>query len=510
MLIKFKKIYLKLYLVLVPCLLPWVLMAQLQFEGESEPISQLNSPYDEGYVAIHPSGNLLVYSRFKNPNNPEGLENEGSLWVSEFDSIWSSPKALAGLQARAANISLGFYNQLSFVADVREVKGAWVSKVFSFKSADWTPGSEVSIDYFGNLSGHLSGSVSADGNFLVLSMEGKATYGVEDIYVCKRNNKGGWGAPKNLSSVINTPFQEFTPFLSTDTKTLFWSTNGRDGVGSFDVFMATRLDETWQNWSEPISLGVKINTEGAETSFQMAGDYGYFVSTTDSDGYGDIRRIKLSQPLPEVAFEEQEEEELVAESPDIKTFLLRSAAGEVVEGDVTVKSERLDSVIQGVTQFQLRIVESSDLTVLVDAPDHLPFESVFTSDKLTSEKQFELTLESLDVGNTIQLQHVLFRRGTDELLSGSEELEVVVGLLNKYPGMRILVKGHTDSQGDPSRNLRLSRQRAKKVRDYILNSGIPSSRVEGKGYGGNVPIASNETEATRKLNRRVEFTILSR
>jgi outer membrane protein OmpA-like peptidoglycan-associated protein len=104
---------------------------------------------------------------------------------------------------------------------------------------------------------------------------------------------------------------------------------------------------------------------------------------------------------------------------------------------------------------------------------------------------------------------VLFARGSDQLLTPSyEELARVLETLKEQPELRIRIKGHTDGLGDPAKNLELSNQRVEVIRNYLINNGIRKRRIEGKGMGGEEPIASNATEATRRLNRRVEFEII--
>jgi outer membrane protein OmpA-like peptidoglycan-associated protein len=87
-------------------------------------------------------------------------------------------------------------------------------------------------------------------------------------------------------------------------------------------------------------------------------------------------------------------------------------------------------------------------------------------------------------------------------------LDLVVALLKSNPKVKIELSGHTDNRGIPGQNLKLSQARVEKVKDYLVSKGISKNRITGKGYGGAKPIASNDTEETRLLNRRVEFTIL--
>ena len=123
------------------------------------------------------------------------------------------------------------------------------------------------ISYYNSKSSLISGSISSDKNLILLSLESFGTYGVEDLYMSKKINDTIWSSLKNLGSSINTSFQEISPFLLDDNKTLIFSSNGYDGYGSFDVFYSSRLDDNWKNWSEPVNLGSEINSEGLEDSF---------------------------------------------------------------------------------------------------------------------------------------------------------------------------------------------------------------------------------------------------
>ncbi|HSY61577.1 MAG TPA: OmpA family protein, partial [Cytophaga sp.] len=124
-------------------------------------------------------------------------------------------------------------------------------------------------------------------------------------------------------------------------------------------------------------------------------------------------------------------------------------------------------------------------------------------------KDFELT--QIVVGETISLPNVYFARGGVTLLeSSNESLDQLYTLLMDNPTMSIELLGYTDNQGDPKLNILLSEKRVAAIKEYLVNKGIAASRITGKGYGGAKPIASNATEETRQLNRRVEFKIVSK
>ena len=129
------------------------------------------------------------------------------------------------------------------------------------------------------------------------------------------------------------------------------------------------------------------------------------------------------------------------------------------------------------------------------------------TDKKELEKE-EASPLKIEV-NKFRLDKVFFKIGESNLLSESyEQLDGLLKMLKEDPKMKIIVEGHTDNVGDPTQNKRLSLERAFNVREYLISKGIAGSRIQFKGYGDTKPIADNDTEEGRKMNRRVEFVIL--
>jgi outer membrane protein OmpA-like peptidoglycan-associated protein len=121
----------------------------------------------------------------------------------------------------------------------------------------------------------------------------------------------------------------------------------------------------------------------------------------------------------------------------------------------------------------------------------------------------DITLKPIEKGAKVVLNNIFFETGKATLSPQSYvELEKASDLLKANPSMIIEVGGHTDNVGDDESNMKLSHDRAKSVRDYLLKAGIPPNRMQAKGYGELNPIASNENDEGRKANRRTEFVIL--
>jgi outer membrane protein OmpA-like peptidoglycan-associated protein len=125
------------------------------------------------------------------------------------------------------------------------------------------------------------------------------------------------------------------------------------------------------------------------------------------------------------------------------------------------------------------------------------------------ERKHDFYLQRIEVGKVFALKNVLFAQGNADLLSESFfELNKLADMMKDNPKIEIELAGHTDNSGTTEKNLILSEDRVNSVKKYLINRGISETRITGKGYGGEFPIASNNSDLTRRLNRRVEFKIV--
>lgn len=476
--------------------------SQIQFEGDPIPITSINSPYGQNYLVLDPESANMAFTEESGGSGDENAIIELSLDSSKVLVFkdWLNTKGMVS--------PIGFMDESLLYNHVVFDKSVYRGVVIRLNLKTGNR-EKVDIPFMKNRSSVQSGCISANGQFLILSMESNNTYGVEDLYVAKKQPNGSWGSFSNLGASLNTQYQEITPFLAADNKTLFFASNGRGGEGSYDLFYSVRQDDSWRNWSEPVNLGKQINTSGAETSFAFRDgeDWAYFVSAQDSDGYGDIMKIKISEEIEEdttVVEEVVATDTIPEEEP--KSILLNVVDASTYESIPSLLIAASDTLINVNGLFNLDSLAGVEIEV--KSQGYLPKKLRIDSTFLIGENT--LALSSVAKGSTIQLENVLFQRGTANLISGSEEeLDLIVEVLNDNPNIKILLKGHTDNTGDPVKNVKLSEDRVKTVKEYILSQGISAYRVRGKGYGGNQPIASNASEETRKLNRRVEFEVVA-
>lgn len=489
-------------------------------------LQNVNTRYDEQNPVLSPDGMRLYFTRANDSLNIGGPKDKGDIWYSELDSdgIWGIPVNVGEpINDDVYNSMLGFSpdGTIMFLNKERRMPGGLVTNdgiAYSVYSGEsWSKPARVSVDYFLNKSRHQSGSISADGSLMVLSLQAYASRGEEDIYISSYVD-GKWSQPKNLGSVINTDSQEMTPYLSPDKKSLYFSSNGHGGKGGRDLFRSEREGEGWTSWSKPKNLGAEINSFGVEMSYfiDMRNEIAYFSSTQNSDGYGDIRVHDISVVIEEIESEAVIFTELVEEAEEARKTMLLS--GKVTNGktggsisaaiNITGTELNLNTNADSATGFSVEVPLNIDSVVVnVKSPGFMS--SSQSVSFASGDQNVTFVLTPLEVGTTITLNKVYFTRGTAELLDESfVELGKVVDMMAENPEIKIELSGHTDNQGSSKLNLKLSQDRVEKVKLYLTEHGIESKRIKGKGYGGTRPVASNASETTRKLNRRVEIKIL--
>lgn len=488
----------------------------------------INSPFDEQEPVFSPDGNTLYFTRSNHPENVGGISDQGDIWYSEklADGTWSKAKNLGRpMNDRFINGVIGFspdgdkmYLRNFYINDHKNLVKQGIS-VARKTSSGWRYPENVRIEYFNNDSENQSMCLSADGTIIIMSIQSYGTHGAEDLYVSFKQNNGSWSEPKNLGFQVNTEFQELTPYLAEDNKTLYFSSNGHGGFGSKDIFVTTRLDDSWKNWLKPKNIGYGINTIGAETSFSFAPGTKdpIVISTQNSDGYGDIKKLipLTDKDIFSSVFDDEKPDVFKDTVVEPERYNLKML---VLDEETKQPVKALIEVVSGADQqkkFEYQCSELGNVTINLNSGYHII--EVTAKNYLVEKFGLELekdvyrniTLKPAKIGTTIQLENVLFKTSTSELLPSSfAELEKVVKLMKNNPDMVIELSGHTDNRGDYYLNLQLSEDRVQAVKRYLVESGVDKARIKGKGYGGSKPIASNETEATRRLNRRVEFTIL--
>ena len=328
-----------------------------------------------------------------------------------------------------------------------------------------------------------------------------------DIYMALRKKNGDWDVPFELGSPVNTTENERTPFLHSDFKTLYFSSNGHGGQGSFDVFKTTRLDETWKIWSAPENLGTGVNTPKDEYGFCIppAGNVAYLATRTTGFEDQDIMRIPLdSAARPEAQV--------------VITGTLIDGSGKTVRGEITVEDAASKKVVQTVVtrpdgKYAFSVPKTAKINYyatgdsLVSTKKTFVDASTYKSDVAEEKVEIITVKEAAQEGKALELRDLLFDFAKSALRPDAEtELQRIYSGIKGFNWV-IEIGGHTDNVGTEQSNLQLSTRRAQTVRDFLVAQGYPAEKITFKGYGPSAPIGENETEAGRARNRRVEIKV---
>ncbi|GIV34513.1 MAG: hypothetical protein KatS3mg031_2048 [Chitinophagales bacterium] len=490
----------------------------LVFDSEAENLgSAINSIYAEAQPVISPDGKSLFFVRKNHPEN-YGMD------LGDNDDIWFTEQDASGNWKPAVNVGYPLNNEHhNFVCSVTPDGNTLLLGNQYFKDGSTAGGVSISvrgkkgwefprnlkIDNFYNRAPYMEISLTSDGKSLLMTVERDDARGARDIYVSHRIDEIRWSEPVNLGSV-NSAGDEASPFLASDGKTLYFSTNGRSGFGSYDVFMAKRQDSTWTNWSEPVNLGSGINTPGMDAYYRIpaAGDYAYFVSSKNAIGATDIFRIRLPKevrPEPVVLVYGN-----VYNKKNNKPIGNASIVYEVLPGGEEAGIARSEPETGA---YKITLPYGRFFGIRAAAEGYISISDNLDLTQIEEYKEVrkDLYLAPIEVGEIVRLNNIFFDYDKATLRPESyPELNRVVEFLKSSPRVVIELSGHTDDRGSDSYNLALSQNRAKAVVDYLIKQGISPSRLVAKGYGETRPVATNDTEEGRQLNRRVEFEILKK
>lgn len=260
----------------------------------------INSKYDDKTPCISADGRKLVFTtrRPETTDAPIDVEGDGKYFEDIYISMWDTVnKKWLTAEGVPGNVNTDAYDAATSISpdgkqifiyknDVKdnESRGGdiFVSKIVNNKWKTPEPlGKPINTSYWEG-----GASISSDGKTLFFTSERKGGYGHSDIWMVKRLGKNEWDKPVNLGPDINSEYDEGGVFLAPDGKTLFFCSNGKGSMGGQDVFKSTLENG---KWSKPVNLGFPINTEGKDGPFVVSADAqtGYF-SSDRKGGLGEI------------------------------------------------------------------------------------------------------------------------------------------------------------------------------------------------------------------------------
>ncbi len=347
-----------------------------------------------------------------------------------------------------------------------------------------------------------------------------------DIYVSKKNNNGDWAESIKLSTVINTKYDEDGVFMHPDGRTLYFSSRGHNTMGEYDIFSSTLQED--ESWSTPINLGYPVNSPDNDIYFVLSADakHGYYSSVKeDALGFSDIYLISFFKEKTIIDTLIAEITDTINEVATIQTVRLTLVKGIIydaislkpIEATIEIYDNELNEKVSTqisnskTGKYLVSLPSGKNYGLVVKADNYLFHSENFDIDdsETFTETIKDILLVSVEEGSKVVLKNIFFDVNKSILRSESfPELERLKLFLNEYPDLNIELSGHTDNTGSYLLNKELSENRAKAVVDYLIENGISSSRLKYRGASFDEPIATNDTEEGKQLNRRVEFKIV--
>jgi outer membrane protein OmpA-like peptidoglycan-associated protein len=325
-----------------------------------------------------------------------------------------------------------------------------------------------------------------------------------DIWHCKvkilENGMLQFSYPEPLSEHINTDGNEYAPYIHSDNQTLYFISDGHIGFGGSDIFIS-RKDKNGE-WSEAKNLGYPINTKDNVYGFTLTGE--------GNKGYISLKNTEK----PERGLDIYEFELYPAIRPKSMTYITGSVYDINTKKPLAATIETFDFDSQKTIAESVSDNQTGEFTTFVPDTGQYGLNIrkagyLFYSAKLEkSDEKLAVYLHPIKVGEKFILNNIFFAFNSSELEAKSEkEISKLVDLLTKNPKIKIKITGHTDNIGNDNFNKKLSEERAISVVNALINNGVLKERLSYKGMGATQPIANNDTDEGRAINRRVECEV---
>lgn len=375
-------------------------------------------------------------------------------------------------------------------------------------------------------------ALSPDQKYLIFSADMPGGKGGKDLWYMSYDSKNDkFGKPTNLSA-LNTKGDDMFPYVSKDG-TIYFSTNGRGGLGGLDIFKAEKTGD--MTFNAPIALDFPVNSSSDDFGFiledpsEKSKFSGFFTSNrAGGKGLDDIYYF-MEPPL----------------TFSITGTVYDEKTGAPVQGaDVVVKGSNGDDYKLstdgngGFTLDNSKIKGETTYSIKVDKKDYIGVGDKFSTVKATSSMNLvkEYFIAPVETGKEYAMPIVLypFNQATlliDETVNSADSLNYLLDLMQKNPKFIIQLEAHTDARGTDEANQKLSQARAQTCVDYLISKGIDTVRLRPVGKGEKEPkklvvammgfpagtelteayinaLPADKQEAAHQLNRRTVFRIV--
>lgn len=555
--------------------------------------SNVNSAYpDYAPVVIYRSDILLFTS--KRPGNVgRAKDDEGFYYEDIYQAKgeswnrWKEPSRYDTSNVKRRGIFSLLFNKAEVVSEINTedhdgsitlspdstdlyifrygdiMKAAWDGK-------RWQRPSRIGEEIDVRASHEPSIFLSRDGNSMFFVSDRKGGVGNKDIWICEKDGNN-WGKPHNLGMEVNSPFNEDAPFLSPDGNTLYFSSEGHNSMGGYDVFRCTKNNDG--RWSQPVNMGAPINNGGDDIFYTpLENGSGAYYASLNRDGEGDLDLyfIQYFPPVDPMAkfkltssgftpndrvtvkisngdgkelnsftigandsivysYEPGSTVHYEISAPGITTLeadlnFANGARDEFVLQEVTLNRNQNTATV-AISNYYFAIDNAINPGEAGDPFTELPVMRKHYLDSLASNEALTVawTTNSSQANSMAVAGGGLLSMGSQSFATiyfdfdrfdlnkeSAKEVESIVAWMLANPNEKIEIIGHADEKGDAVYNQRLSEKRAIEVKNQLVQSGVDANRVitTGKGENEPVPLVPNgSNDDSGRYNRRVIIRI---
>ncbi len=510
---------------------------------------EINSAWDDYKVVISPQGDRMLFTS-RRPWGKEQLPNrldakyEEDIYLSKAEGgVWGTATRLSKpLNTRYNDAALAFSPDGRTLFLYHGKKGGGDILMSTRKKGEWKKPRRPPWKINSRWQESAVWVAPDSSTVYFVSNNKRLSHGGKDIFVIRRDAEGHWSRPQPLDTTVNTPWDEESPWVTPDGKTLYFSSQGHNSMGGFDVFRSHLRDDG--TWSPAENLGVPLNTPDDDLFYHPSpvDSLVAYVAGIREESLGlmdiyQVRWIPLALRdtiVPRVLRIKQEE---AVPPPALNTLTLAAPVVPIIPRKELIVTGSITDKITGepvMASIDIIDIEKNEVTgktmsskstgryvirrknrdpfgVEINAPGYMFLLDMIefpASDTVTVVRR-DFRLNKIKVGESVVLQNIFFETAKAVITPVSyPALDRVIEFMKKNPAIKVEIDGHTDNVGSESYNLRLSQARAQAVVDYLVKHGISRDRLVAKGFGESQPVAPNDTPEGRAKNRRVEFKIL--
>ena len=496
----------------------------LVFEDVVKLGSEINTHKEDIRPFITTDAESMYFTREHHKRNFGGKMAGGDIWYSQLKKEVGSTAVnnLFKLNNEGDNAVVGMSKDLQTMYLLNRYNRSGYPDGFGIsyskrKNETWSMPKNLKVPNLEYKEGTYDFFMHSNEKVLLISYKNENTIGSEDIYVSLLKDNQ-WSAPKNLGKVINTTDREVTPFLSEDTKTMYFSSDKAGGVGGLDIYKTERLDNSWEKWSTPVNIGTSINSDHDDIYFSINSELeAYFcsnrvkksndvyfsqgVSMTDEElaTYLENKKKALSEKDKKSEKRNEKSKDSVTVEEIRESIYIRNgiAVGNTEEVADTVEKTMVKSVLNK------KVEGGNQITLITSELTEKEVEELEgrIDSELSQVNETEGDTKTLNYQVGQKLKTILYENDSTEI---TDDLEDITLILRENIGMRIMIESYSDDAGSEEYNLKISEKRAAKCKAYLVKKGIEENRIDIKFWG------EEKSQDSSSNNRRTEIKVSSK